>query len=130
MDLDFKEVLSLINRSGSVEISLTPDAAEGGRWAIFAGHVSVGADRIPYGILYLMPGLSSRDELAQASRALRARGDLQVRQLVYADSLVDESRFPAVATAANDDGIRRLGVREFFLSFARQQLNEYVSQLS
>jgi hypothetical protein len=129
VDLDFKEVLSLINRTGSVEINLTPDAAEGGRWAIFAGHVSVGADRIPYGILYLMPGLSSRDELAHARRALLARNDLQIRQLVYADSLVDESRFPAVASGASDEGIRRLGVREFFLSFARQQLNEYVSQL-
>ena len=129
MDLDFKEVLSLINRTGSIEINLAPAIGEGGRWAIFEGAVSVGADRLPYGVLYLMPGLSSREELAQARRALVNFPTLQIRQIVYADSLVEESRFPSVASTSDNDTIKRVGVREFFLSFARQQLSEYVSQL-
>lgn len=129
MELDFKDVIALTNRTGAVSISSEPESTEGGRWAIYPGELYAGPVRIPLRLLYLFPGLGRREDLDEALAKLRASHPAAVKQIVYANALVGSARrFPGVANDAGD-GIVRSGVRQFFWSFAQQQLSHYIQQI-
>jgi hypothetical protein len=129
MNIDFKEVIALTNKTGALTISDQPEEADGGRWAIYSGQLRGGSIKAPLDILYVSSSMNSRDDLDRAKRQLLARGGVRLRQIVYANSLIDDGRFPGVALGDSEDGIPRSGVREFFWSFAEQQLYEYIKQI-
>jgi hypothetical protein len=127
MELDFNEVIELVNRAGVLDIDPRPLTNEAGRWSIFSGKVNIGRVRLRHNILYLMPGLSRRTELARAIKALDRLKD--PAQIVYADVLVEDGRFPSLARHEDDEKYPRLGAREFFMSLAREQLATYLDNL-
>lgn len=127
MELDFNEVIELVNRAGVLDIHPRPLTNEAGRWSIFSGKVNIGRVRLRHNILYLMPGLSRRTELARAIKALDKLNE--PAQIVYADVLVEDGRFPSLARHEDDDRYPRLGAREFFMSLAREQLATYLDNL-
>jgi len=130
MDLDFRELIELVNRTGVLAIGREAVELEAGRWCIFECHVRVGLVNMKLFLLYLMPGLSAREELARAVKALRGRlRESATGQIVYADSLVENKRFPSLTYPEASDSIPRQGMRAFFVSLADQQLTVYLASL-
>lgn len=131
MELDFGEVIELVNRTGMLQMNPEPVARDGGRWSLYAGTVRIGAMELIHNVLYLMPGLSRRTELAAGIAALKLqdRGSSK-GQIVYADILVDDDRFPSLGRNDQTFGnYVRSGARQFFMSLAKQQLATYLSNI-
>jgi hypothetical protein len=80
--LEFNEIVTLINLSGTTEIGSKPIASAPGGWDLYQAHHKVQTSSYPFHILYLH-AKASRDSLDSAARQL-SRGNVHV---VYASSL-------------------------------------------
>lgn len=131
MELDFSEVIELVNRTGMLQMNPEPVARDGGRWSLYTGTVRIGAMELIHNVLYLMPGLSRRTELAAGIAALELQDKGNGKgQIVYADVLVDDDRFPSLGRNDQTFGnYVRSGARQFFMSLAKQQLATYLNNI-
>jgi NACHT domain len=125
--LTFREVARLINRAGSIRIQDSPTKEERGQWALYEAVIQTGSIQLGVRIIYVYSDASI--EGTRSARTLiksQANPTLQF-QVVLASSLrKDPSLFNKFKESTNNC----LYLEEFFSSFIRNQLDNYLKKVS
>ena len=127
MTVKFKDVLELVHRAARIEYC---GVLEGDRWSVFEGMLQVGGAQITLRLLHLPAGTSRREEILKGITALRQGLTPGMScQIIYADSLVEEKRFPRIEEEFARPDMPVLSESRFFASFAEQQSQAYIQRL-
>lgn len=125
--LTFREVAKLINRAGSIRIQEKPTHEERGQWAIHDATIQTGSIQIALTIIYILADATIEGTQAARSRIKSLGNSNSQLQVVLASSHKRESSLKARFEKITPNC---LYLEEFFSSFIRNQLENYLGKVS
>lgn len=121
--LTFPEIASLLNRSGTTEIDLSPSQSQENSWSLYYGKHKVHESSYPFSVLYLHSNATQEN----IRNALRLVED-NVTHVVYSPSLQNRSSIDLRSHFKRAKGVWT--TKEYLVSFIKKEIETYLQRLS
>jgi hypothetical protein len=121
--LTFTEIANLLNRSGTTEIDLSPNASHEGSWSFYLGKHKVHESAYPFSVLYLHSG-ATQEAIKAAQRLI----ENDVTHVVYPPSLLARSSIDIRDLFKRAKGVWTS--KEYLVSFIKKEIDTYIQKIS
>jgi hypothetical protein len=121
--LTFPEIASLLNRSGTTEIDLSPSQSQEGSWSFYLGNHKVHESSYPFSALYFH-STATQEDIRNAHRLV----ENDVTHVVYPSSLQNRSSIDLRSHFRRAKGVWT--IKEYLVSFIKKEIDTYIQRLS